>query len=87
MRKTDGVVRYGLKTDFPRKRFWTYSVWKNRQAIGPFVAGEPHATAVKKFAEWAGAGAAFVEWENSAGNVDWDEASRRLEKPTFYYRK
>ena len=54
LKRTEGVVRYGLKTDFLHKRFWTYSVWKDRQAIGPFVRSEPHATAVKKFAEWAG---------------------------------
>jgi hypothetical protein len=87
LRRTDGVVRYGLKTDFRHKRFWTYSVWKNRQAVGPFVTGEPHATAVKKFAEWAGEGAAFVQWENTYGKVDWEDASRRLRNPTFYYQK
>jgi hypothetical protein len=87
LRGTEGVVRYGLKTDFPHKRFWTYSVWKDHQAIGPFVTGEPHATAVKKFAEWAGQGAAFVRWDNEDGKVDWEEAYRRLQNPTFYYQK
>ncbi|HEV2139502.1 MAG TPA: hypothetical protein VGR53_11765 [Nitrososphaerales archaeon] len=48
LRKTEGVVRYGLKTDFLHKRFWTYSVWKDRKAIGFFVTTEPHATAVKR---------------------------------------
>jgi hypothetical protein len=87
LRKTEGVVRYGLKTDLPHKRFWTYSVWKNPQNIRLFVAAEPHATAVKKFTEWAGEGAAFVSWNNSDGKIDWQEASHRLENPTFYYRK
>ncbi len=87
LRRTDGVVRYGLKTDLLHKRFWTYSVWKNRQAVGQFVTGEPHATAVKKFAEWAGEGAAFVRWENTDGKVDWEDASRRLQNPTFYFQK
>jgi hypothetical protein len=87
LRGTEGVVRYGLKTDFLHKRFWTYSVWKSRQAVGPFVAADPHATAVKKFAVWAGEGAAFVEWSNTDGKVDWEEAARRLKSPTFYYRK
>jgi len=29
LRRTEGVVRYGLRTNLPRKRFWTYSVWKD----------------------------------------------------------
>jgi len=37
------------------------------------------------FAHWAGKGAAFVEWTNADGKVDWDEADRRLKDPTFYY--
>ena len=87
LQKTVGVVRYGLKTDFPRKRFWTYSVWNNRQAVGRFVAAEPHAAAVRKFAQWAGDGASFVEWTSNDGKVDWAEANRRLRAPTFYYGK
>jgi hypothetical protein len=87
LRRTEGVVRYGLKTDFPHKRFWTYSVWSSRESIGRFVVAEPHATAVKKFAEWASEGAAFVEWDNADGKVDWKEADSRLKSPTFYYRK
>jgi len=87
LKTTGGVVSYGLKTDFPHKRFWTYSVWKNSEAIGSFVSVEPHATAVKKFAQWSGEGAAFVEWKNSDGKIDWNEANRRLKTSTFYYRQ
>jgi hypothetical protein len=85
LRESEGLVRYGLRTDLPHKRFWTYSVWNSRQGIGPFVAAQPHATAVEMFAHWAGKGAAFVEWTNADGKVDWDEADRRLKDPTFYY--
>ena len=87
LRRTEAVVRYGLKTDLLRKRFWTFSVWNNPQAIEPFVNSEPHATAVKKFAEWAAEGAAFVQWENADGKIVWDEAERRLQNPTFAYHK
>jgi len=87
LKQTKGVVRYGLKTDLPHKRFWTYSVWESRQFIGPFVTSEPHATAVRKFGEWAGEGAAFVQWDSSDGRIDWEEAGRRLRNPTFYYRR
>jgi hypothetical protein len=37
------------------------------------------------FEQWAGKGAAFVEWNNTDGRVDWAEADRRLKNPTFYY--
>ncbi|HZY46635.1 MAG TPA: hypothetical protein VFE96_02455 [Candidatus Bathyarchaeia archaeon] len=87
LRATESVVRYGLRTDFLHKRFWTYSVWKKREAIGPFVTAEPHATAVKKFSEWAGEGAAFAEWNNTDGKIDWEEADRRLKNPKFYFGK
>src|SRR2546422_1433605 len=53
LKKSD-VVRFGVKTDLLHKRFWTISVWSDRVAMRRFVAAEPHATAVKKFAEWAG---------------------------------
>jgi hypothetical protein len=45
------VVRFGVKTDLRRKQFWTMSVWSNRVAMRRFVAAEPHATAMKKFAK------------------------------------
>jgi hypothetical protein len=86
-RKSEGLVRYGLKTDFPHRQFWTYSVWRNRKAVGSFVAAEPHATAVKLFSRWAGKGAAFVEWNDPDGKIDWAEADRRLKNPTFYYQE
>jgi hypothetical protein len=87
LRSTKNVVRYGLKTDFVHKRFWTFSVWNKREAIRVFVSAEPHATAVRKFAEWSGGGASFVQWNSTDGKVDWEEADRRLKNPTFYYRK
>jgi hypothetical protein len=87
LRSTKSVVRYGLKTDFVHKRFWTFSVWNNREAIRVFVSAEPHATAVRKFGEWSGEGASFVQWNSTDGKVDWEEADRRLKNPTFYYGK
>jgi len=87
LRRTEGVVRYGLRTNLPGKKFWTYSVWKDAQAIQPFVVTEPHSTAVRKFKDWADEGAAFSEWQNNDGKVDWDETERRLKNPTYYYKR
>ncbi len=48
---------------------------------------EPHTTAMKKFEEWAGDGSAFVEWTSPSSSIDWTEAMKRLENPSFYYKK
>lgn len=86
LKATQGLVRYGLRANFFRKRFWTFSVWADRYSVNAFVAGEPHATAVGRMSEWAGEGAAFVEWHSSDGSIQWNEALERLKKPSSYYR-
>jgi hypothetical protein len=48
---------------------------------------EPHATAVKRFTVWAGEGSAFVEWRSQSKIIDWGEAFKKLEEPTFYYNR
>ena len=52
VKKNSGVVRYGVRTDFTKKRFWTYSVWKSSEEMRHFVPLEPHGTAIKKFVKW-----------------------------------
>lgn len=86
IKQTPGLVRYGLKTNLPRKHFWTLSVWNDRMAVRDFVEAEPHQTAVRLFEQWAGPGAAFVEWESSQPAFTWADALERLKNPTFYYR-
>jgi len=80
------VVRFGVKTDLLHKRFWTISVWSDKAAARRFVGADPHATAVKKFADWAGPGAAFAEWSSEDGSVDWDLAKEKMKTPSFYYK-
>jgi hypothetical protein len=87
VKDTEGVVRYAVKGDFPKRHFWTFSIWKDQDSLSRFVMVEPHATAIKKFNKWAGEGAAFVEWTSSDDLVDWPEAMERLKNPTFYYNK
>jgi hypothetical protein len=80
------AIRFGVKTDLLHKRFWTLSVWSDRVAMRRFVAAEPHATAVKRFAKWAGQGAAFVEWTGGDGSINWDMAKEKMKEPSFYYK-
>jgi hypothetical protein len=84
-RESEGNAGYAVKADFPKKHFWTLSVWLDAGSMRRFVMAEPHATAVKKFAIWAGEGAAFAEWQSPDCSLDWIEAMRRLESPSFYY--
>ncbi|MGH9433753.1 MAG: hypothetical protein ACRD3T_19665 [Terriglobia bacterium] len=86
LQKSSGMVRYGLKTDVPRKHFWTLSVWEDRASVNAFVAAQPHAAAVKKFERWAGEGAAFVEWKASSSDPAWAAVFDKLKNPTFYYK-
>ena len=74
------------QADFSKKHFWTLSIWKDQDSLRYFVIAEPHATAIKKFTEWAREGSAFVEWYSSNNSIDWAEALETLKKPTFYYK-
>ncbi len=87
LEQSKGLVRYGLKTDLPHKRFWTFSVWRDRESMENFAGMNPHTDAISKFSDWAGEGAAFVEWKATNGAVDWDLASKQLENPTFRYQR
>jgi hypothetical protein len=87
VKQTKGVVNYAVKADFPKKHFWTLSIWKDQNSLRRFVMAEPHATAIKKFTEWAGEDSAFVEWTSSTDSIDWTEALERLKNPSFYYKK
>jgi len=82
-----GIVNYAVKADFPKKHFWTLSVWNDQYSMRQFVMTEPHVTAIKKFEVWAGDGSAFADWTSSSSLIDWEEAMRRLQNPTFYYGK
>jgi hypothetical protein len=86
-KQSGGMVNYAVKADFPKKHFWTLSIWKDQKSMRQFVIAEPHVTAMKKFEEWAGDGSAFADWISSSSSIDWEEAMRRLQKPTFYYNK
>jgi len=86
-KQSHGIVNYAVKADFPKKHFWTLSIWNDRHSMRQFVMTDPHITAMKKFEEWAGDGSAFADWTSSSSSIDWEEAMRRLQNPTFYYNK
>ena len=87
IKQTKGVVNYAVKADFPRKHFWTASVWKDQHSLKSFMIAEPHPTAVKKFSEWSGDGSTFVEWTDRSDSINWTYALKKLQNPTYYYKK
>ena len=87
IKNSKGIANYAVKADLPKKNFWTLSIWNDTESLKQFVPQEPHATAIKKFTEWAGEGSAFVEWTKPSKEINWSEAMIKLENPTFYYKK
>ncbi len=66
---------------FQKKHFWTLSIWKDQDSLRHFVMTEPHATAIKKFNEWAGEVSAFVEWTSPSKSIDWQKLSNSSRIP------
>lgn len=87
IKNSKGIANYAVKADLSKKKFWTLSIWNDIESVKSFVLKEPHATAIKKFTEWAGKGSAFVEWTGSSKEINWSEAMIKLKNPTFYYNK
>ena len=84
LKGTSGLVRYGLRTSFVRKRYWTYSVWADRDSVDAFLRSEPHATAMKKLHQWVIPGeSGFVSWDSSDDSINWKEGLDRLRNSSF----
>ena len=78
MKELPGLVTYQLKADLMRKTFRTTSVWENQQAISRLMALQPHQEAVRRFHEWAAAGAKTVTWTSNTPTIDWNDATTRV---------
>jgi len=42
LRSADGLVGYALDADLLRHTFWTFSVWRDGDALDAFAASDPH---------------------------------------------
>lgn len=87
LKNSKGIANYAVKGNLSKKNFWTLSIWNDYEALKLFVPTEPHATAIKKFTEWAGEGSAIARWTSTSKEINWPEAFTKLENPTFYYNK
>jgi hypothetical protein len=81
LKRTPGLVRYGLRTNFIRKRYWTFSVWKDRASLDAFIQAEPHASAMMKMHQWVVPGdSAFVTWDSADYSINWEGGLERLRR-------
>lgn len=86
-KESPGNLSAKTKANLVSKKFWTCTVWTNRKAVNAFMTAEPHATAIRRMADWAADDAAFGEWPVTGSEIGWPEAMRHLEQPTYYYKK
>ena len=88
LRSTEGVVRYAVKTDLPRKTFQTFTVWIDLEAMRVFVRTELHRIAVARFWDWRQKeGGATAEWTETDRPVGCLEINERLKEPTFVFTR
>jgi hypothetical protein len=43
-----GLVGYALNAELARKRFWTFSVWEDRESLNSFAATDPHRRIIRR---------------------------------------
>ena len=78
IKESEGAINYAVKGNLLKKHFWTFSIWKDHNSLKRFIMEDPHATAIRKFTEWAGEGSAFVEWTSPNNTIDWPKALKNL---------
>jgi hypothetical protein len=87
IKQNEGVTNYAVKANFLKKHFLDTFYLEGSQFSQTVCYVRTHATAIKKFDKWAGEGSVFVEWSSQSDMIDWTEALRKLQEPTFYYKK
>jgi heme-degrading monooxygenase HmoA len=51
---TSGLVGYALNAELARKRFWTFSIWADRESLNAFAAADPHRRIIRRLAPLMG---------------------------------
>jgi heme-degrading monooxygenase HmoA len=52
--RTSGLVGYALNAELARKRFWTFSIWEDRESLNAFAAADPHRRIIRRLAPLMG---------------------------------
>jgi heme-degrading monooxygenase HmoA len=79
LKRTDGLIGFGLDANLVRRTFWTLSVWRNADSLDAFARTNPHAAHVKRIRPLMNA-TTFVTWTTTGDQlpVTWDEARVRI---------
>jgi Domain of unknown function (DUF3291) len=79
LRSSSGLIGYSLDAQPLRRRFWTLSVWEDRESLEKFVAELPHAQVMKALAAHMGK-SKFAQWTVGSRDIppDWGSAKARL---------
>lgn len=80
--RTSGLIGYSLDAQLLRRRFWTLSVWEDRDSLRTFVAALPHSRVMTALAPHMGR-SRFAEWTVGPEEIppDWKSAKARLSGP------
>jgi len=79
--KSRGLIGYSLGAEVMLKRFWTISVWEDRQSLRDFVEQIPHSRIMQELAPHMDK-TGFAEWTLRAAEIPipWAVARRHLLK-------
>lgn len=58
--RAPGVLGVSLRSQLPRRTFWTLSAWASEDELRAFVAASPHRTIMRRVGPWAGEAAVEV---------------------------
>ena len=77
--KSEGLIGYSLMAELLARRFWTLSVWKDRESLMKFVHEIPHSEIMKSLAPHMGK-TRFVQWTLQATEIPprWNDAKPRI---------
>src|SRR5215471_9450737 len=71
--QSEGLIGYSLHAEFLKKRFWTLSVWEDKNGLYSFVSRLPHSRTMTDLAPDMSQ-TRFTQWKvkGSALPPDWD---------------
>lgn len=79
LQTSPGLIGYSLDARPFARKFWTLSVWRDRQSLQVFVSAMPHSQVMQSLAPHMGK-SQFAQWtvESHEIPLDWSVAKARI---------